>query len=61
MTSKQKNYRQVATYRIKKDRFDKLKEVCKKNKISHCQMTEILVEKFLRGEIIILSSDFNLK
>ncbi len=57
----QKNYRRVSTYRIKRDKFESFKSVCKKNKISHCKMTEILIEKFLRGEIIILAKDFELK
>ena len=56
----QKEYRHVASYRIKKDRFQRFKAVCKKYKLSHCYMTEVLIDKFIRGEIVISSLDLKI-
>lgn len=56
----QKDYRHVASYRIKQDRFERFKAVCKKYKLSHCIMTEVLIDKFIRGEIVITSTDLNI-
>ena len=56
----QNAYRHVASYRIKKDRFERFKAVCKKYKLSHCIMTEVLIDKFIRGEIVITSQDLDI-
>lgn len=57
--SSQLEVRQVATYRIMQERHLLYKKVCKKYKLSHCLMTEVLIEKFLRGEILITQKDFD--
>ena len=57
--SSQSRVRQVATYRIMQERHIAYKKACKKYRLSHCLMTEVLVEKFLRGEILITQKDFD--
>ncbi len=50
--------RPVVTFRIKRERHEKLKTVAKKYKLKKCKIVEVLVEKFLRGETILNSKDF---
>jgi len=50
--------RPVTSFRINKDKLSSFKSICKKNKISYCNMVEVLIEKFIRGEIMIIEKDF---
>ncbi len=59
MATIQKRKRIVASYRIKQEKFERFKDFCKKKKLSHCKITEVLIDKFLRGEIMILPKDFD--
>jgi hypothetical protein len=46
------------TFRIFQDTFEKFKKQCGKMNISHCLVIEALIKKWLRGEIILTSKDF---
>ncbi len=65
MLKKKKKYikntgykRPVASFRINKNKLDTFKKVCKNNNLSYCNMIEVLIEKFIRGEILIIEKDF---
>lgn len=57
-TIQQRKHKIVATFRISRQKLKRFKEVCLANNTQYSKITEILVSKFLRGEIIILSKDF---